>query len=237
MILKTKKISDCKFNDPESWDNEIYLTFDVDWVPDEVLEDTLNLVNPNKNNITLFITHRSPLIDSLKSNQSIELGLHPNLNPLLSGEIGKAEDKIKDLLEIAPDAKSIRGHSLIQSSSLMSIYDKFGLQFECSDYLPYNWWPEIRAWKSITGMIKLPHFWEDDIFLLNQEVFVAENLIFRKGLKIFNFHPIHIYLNTKSIEHYHASKEFYHEPKELIKFRNTEEPGIRDFFIKLLERL
>jgi hypothetical protein len=40
-----------------------------------------------------------------------------------------------------------------------------------------------------------------------------------QGLKVFNFHPIHIFENTHSQAHYREIKQHYQNPAELEKHR------------------
>ena len=54
------------------------------------------------------------------------------------------------------------------------------------------------------------------------------------GFQVFNFHPIHVFLNTGSLELYEKTRPIHNNPKELIKFRHDGE-GIRSQLINLLE--
>ena len=56
----------------------------------------------------------------------------------------------------------------------------------------------------------------------------------RSGLKVFDFHPIHIFLNTESLERYERTRPIHHNPKELIKHRYSGY-GARNQLIELLE--
>ena len=55
-----------------------------------------------------------------------------------------------------------------------------------------------------------------------------------KGLNIFNFHPIHIFLNSEKLQRYENSRHIHHDPKELIKIRFNGY-GVRTFFKKLID--
>ena len=44
-----------------SWD-KIFLTFDMDWAHDEIIADTLELIENSDINCTFFITHKTSLI-------------------------------------------------------------------------------------------------------------------------------------------------------------------------------
>jgi len=55
----------------------------------------------------------------------------------------------------------------------------------------------------------------------------------RPGLKVFDFHPIHVFLNTELLDRYDRTRHLHQKPGELIKHRFDGE-GIR---IRLLELL
>ena len=53
--------------------------------------------------------------------------------------------------------------------------------------------------------------------------------------KIFNFHPIHLFLNTETLERYYKIKKDYHNFNVLKKNRNTKNYGVLDFFKELMK--
>jgi len=61
-------------------DKNIYLTFDLDWACDCVIEDTLLLLEHENVPATIFVTHDTPLLKRMRENPNIELGVHPNFN-------------------------------------------------------------------------------------------------------------------------------------------------------------
>lgn len=240
MSVKTHKISDIDIDIRDTWENKVFLTFDIDWVVDEVIADTLDLIRQHAaSNVTFFVTHDSPLIQDMRSDSNIELGIHPNFNPLLDNKGDKnADEVIQDLLSIVPEAVSVRSHSLTQSSLLYVKYQNTGLQFECSNYLPYDYLEEVRPWRALNGLVKVPHTWEDDIAVMNHKLDVDfSSLLSNRGVIVFDFHPIHIFINTTSIEHYQSAKEVFYDPVALRKQRQTSEVGVRDKFIELLSKL
>ena len=51
-----KKISDININDPKSWENNFFLTFDIDWAHDKVINDTIDILIKFDICATWFIT-------------------------------------------------------------------------------------------------------------------------------------------------------------------------------------
>ena len=78
-------ISEIKVSDPETWKDRVFLTFDIDWAHDEVLEDTLNLVSDYNVKATFFATHKTSVNLKIISNPNFELGIHPNFNLEFNG--------------------------------------------------------------------------------------------------------------------------------------------------------
>ena len=54
------------------------------------------------------------------------------------------------------------------------------------------------------------------------------------GVKVFLFHPFHIFMNTSSLSDYTKFKEHYHDLPFLQQYRNLNKKGIRNLFLDLL---
>ncbi len=219
----------------------LYLTFDIDWACDKVLADTINLIEEADVCATWFVTHDTPLLKRLRNNPKFELGIHPNFNNILVGRPdpynGKnPEETVGRLLSLVPEAKSIRSHSMTQSTPLLNFFLEKGLTHDCNHFIPHQAGMELCPWYLWTGLIKVPYFWEDDIALIyGENLAEIEKLTQRKGLKVFDFHPIHVYLNTERMERYEESRPYHHSPEELSAYRNNETPGTRTALNTLLE--
>lgn len=214
----------------------IVFSVDIDWAPEEVIKDTLELFEKYNVKCTLFSTHESMVIHKSKRDL-FEIGIHPNFNPLLDGSINNstAENILKDIINIYPEAKGVRSHSMTQSSRLLTLFKSLGMEYDCNQFFPYNW--DIYPYKCWTGLTRIPYNWEDDIHFTFKKPYdfdLKKILNINKNF-IFDFHPIHIYLNSDSEETYLHSKDYYNNPVELKKRRNTKNLGTRDFLIKLLE--
>jgi hypothetical protein len=225
-------VSDCRVNVDIS--NEIILTFDIDWADDAILNDCIDIVDQAGTPATWFITHETPLLDRLRENERYELGIHPNFISLLEGKSNGVEKAIDDLLEIVPEAKSIRSHSLVQSSRLMDLFQSKGLLFDCNHFIPEQSGIILKPWQQWNGMVKVPHMWEDDAVCIYETNTPVTDLIKRQGLKVFDFHPIHVFLNTESLDRYERTRPLHQDPKELTKHR-YEGYGTRNRLLELLE--
>jgi len=239
MFIESENIKNINI-DTSDWKNKIFLTFDLDWCIDEVLSFTLDIIMQYGIKATFFVTHETPLLEIMRDNPDFELGIHPNFNFLLQGDFkyGKNIDEvIKYFKDIVPEAVSLRSHSLTQSSYILETFEKFGLIYDCNTFIPHSSNIIIQPYKHLTTkIIRVPHFWEDDVHLICQDDYDIKKLLNNPGLKVFNFHPIHIFLNTENMERYKLVKPYYKDYKKLKDFVNTKSYGIRNFFIDLINR-
>ena len=140
---------------------------------------------------------------------------------------------ISNIKSIVPEALSIRSHSLTQSSHLQNLFKKEGLKYDLNHFVPLNSGIELKPWILWNGLIKIPFCWEDDIECMYGNKTNLIELKKHSGLKVIDFHPIHIFLNTKDLNLYQSTREFHQQPEKLIKFRNKEY-GIRNQLFELL---
>lgn len=216
------KIKDCQINDQDFYLNKLYLTFDIDWAHDDILLDTIKLVENANVSATWFVTHETPLLKRLRDNPKFELGIHPNFNDLLALNTrnGSSVDEVVDrILKIVPEAKSVRSHSMTQNSKLMQLFVDKGLTHDCNHLIPEQAGVILNPWKLWNGLIKVPYFWEDDAVCLYDQNTRIEELLDRDGLKVFDFHPIHVFLNTENLSRYEDTRAIHNQPEILIKNR------------------
>ncbi len=212
------------------------VTIDFDWAPDALIEDTSALLGRYGVSATFFATHKHGAVIPARH----EIGVHPKmLENFLEGT--PPETVLRDIMALYPSARGVRNHSLCACTRFYRLYTPHGLQYE-SNMLCYGV-HHLRPFWMVEGVVQLPLFWEDDLHMdyaarLGHRMFSLQPLqLERPGLKVFNFHPVHLWLNTESAAHYLAAKQYYHEPHELERFRNTERPGVRTMFVQLLEWL
>ncbi len=189
----------------------IAITLDVDWAPDWCIQRVADILISANIKATWFITHDSPAIQMLKQNPDLfELGIHPNFND--GSTQGKNTQEIMDyLISIVPEAQSLRTHGLFYSFRLIEYlnsryhikYDSSLLLWNSAHISPHKLYTSKNSF-----VIRMPIFWEDDVEMgAPQPNFSFESSRYHlPGLKIFNFHPIHICLNACSLDNYNACK-------------------------------
>jgi hypothetical protein len=238
-IGKTSIIRDINIADQETWHGKIFLSFDIDWAHDEVFRDTLDIVENYSVKATWFVTHETPLLKTLKTNSLFELGIHPNFNFLLNGDCNikeNADDIIEKLMTIVPEAKSVRSHSLVQGTRLLDSFIRFGITHESNHFIPHSLGFTLKPWLLHNGLCRVPFFWADDYHVSSGSEGSVNlvNLTLGGGMKVFDFHPIHVFLNSESLDRYERTRDLHRNPKELIKHR-YDGYGTRNRLIELLE--
>ncbi|KFD40772.1 hypothetical protein DK28_0215645 [Peptococcaceae bacterium SCADC1_2_3] len=211
--------------------DKICITFDIDWVSDELVKYVVNLLEQYQIKATFFATHESALLKSLDS-AKYEIGIHPNFN--------KGDDYnkiIEDLKVIYPKAIGVRSHSLFESSHILRLFLDNGLKYDTNTFIPLR--KELYPFIRLNKLVRIPYYWEDDAHFSRPKITfkLSELQLHKRGLKIYNFHPIHIFMNTDSLEHYNKYMSFYHQSDILINFRNHGGEGISTLFLELLEFL
>lgn len=212
----------------------IAFTCDIDWGPEAVIEDTISLFELFDVKCTFFSTHHSPAL--VKSDKKLfEIGIHPNFNPILRGNTDKLfEDILDEILEIHPEAQGVRTHTMLQSVVILQKFADKKLIYEANTFLPYQ--TGIKPFKLWNGLVRIPFNWEDDVHWAYGYSFDDCRINLDEDEHIvFDFHPIHIYLNTENKYRYNEAKKYYNDPQKLFKYRNKEVPGTRDLLIYLLK--
>lgn len=69
-------------------DNKIYLTFDMDWACSELMDFLYDLLEEYNLAATINITNHFDSLEKYERNKSMELGIHPNFNVLVDGNMG-----------------------------------------------------------------------------------------------------------------------------------------------------
>ncbi len=201
-----------KLSETNRWRDVAYLTMDQEWSPDEVLEDALKIIGDTP--LTLFVTHDTPLIKELTKRPNVELGIHPNFcvrENIIDATIPWPKQMI-------PAPKCARSHTLATSTRILKSLKDSGIEVDSSTYVPLLSGSDLRPFTR-HGLIVMPICWEDDIELETKTLGEIRNIRFYPGVKVVNFHPIHVYINTSSQQHYAKAKVHYKDPAKLLEFR------------------
>lgn len=183
------------------------VTLDVDWAPDWAIDRTARILAERGVKATWFVTHWSTGIADLARRPDLfELGLHPNFLPN-SSQGNNPDEVLSYCRDMLPHARCVRTHSLFQSERLLQhMANEYGLQIDCSLFVKDGSHLEPHAIKYHPGtakIVRVPHFFQDNICISSGELPSISDLKYHgPGLKVFDFHPIHIALNSADMVGY-----------------------------------
>jgi hypothetical protein len=191
--------------------NQIAITVDVDWAPEPAIAWLANHLIERQVRSTWFVTHPSEQIERLRTRPDLfELGIHPNFLP--GSTQGDSPAAVLDYCrQLVPEATCVRTHRLVQSTPLLTQIMRLGyIRADVSLFLPAT--PHLRPVPvSLEGytLWRIPYLWEDDYEMHSHAPCwdLARHLQIGEGLKVFNFHPVHVYLNSADLAPYEALKQ------------------------------
>lgn len=227
--------------------NSYALTFDIDWAPDFCIDYIADILIAHKLKCTFFITHASPALERLKKYPELfELGIHPNF--LKGSSHGETHEEVmKHMMQLLPNCKVVRTHALYQSATLFHLMrSQFGIEIDLSIFL--NKHPNIKSNRIYydhgdLSILHLPYFWEDDheMYDPKQSWDIMDKTYQVPGLKIFNFHPVYVYINASEMHAYNKLKQkgyLAELPQSLFdEVRQNDKKGAGSFFIQICEFL
>lgn len=188
---------------------EPVLTLDLDWAPDFAIEDAARTLIDRRVRATWFVTHETPVLALLRAHPDLfELGIHPNFLPGSSHGASPAE-VLAHCMAIVPEARSVRTHALVQSTPILTeIVARTPVRTDVSLLQPRV--AGLQAFVLPLGparLLRLPYCWEDDVEMdWARPAFALDDLPPAGGLRILDFHPIHVALNSASMAPYGALK-------------------------------
>ena len=217
--------------------NYVILTMDQDWCHTSVLEETINIFESLKLPATVFVTD---FTQKWSSTENLEWGVHPNFAPdstqglSVEAIILKADSSVEN-------CTSWRSHSLFTSTKILDEVSRLtDWKIENNVYSPKATKIDYDIFPG-TSITRIPLNWEDDLEL-RRNVTAADYLrsVYSESnsLVIFNFHPIHLTLNSDSMQTYNSLKvkqqlnrpiDFYQE------YRNLNSMGIKDQLFDLVD--
>lgn len=175
---------------------KVAITLDIDWASDACLEYAFETIAAFKIPITVFLTGKSNFINQLAKANGWELEPHPNYLP--HSDHGLSQDEVTaHVRKFVFHTYGLRMHRYFVPNN-----------FTIDAFLPWITYtsndvshltaknPFINKW----GIIEIPIFFEDGLYSLKNESFSVEDImkqIDNDHYYVFNFHPIHIALNTR----------------------------------------
>ncbi len=220
------------------------ITLDVDWAPDVVIDSVAHILIERRARATWFVTHASAAIERLAEHRDLfELGIHPNMLP--GSTHGAGEDEVMaHMATLVPGAVTMRTHGLYQTSNfLVKAARDYGIRHDVSLFLPHA--PQLQPhhvkWAG-TSFWRIPYFWEDDSEMYEDDPIwtLSDERLQVGGLRVFDFHPIHVALNTERFARYDALKSvrpLQSWDEAFVSTHAHDGAGPRQLFIELADAL
>ena len=172
----------------------LFVTIDLDWASEIVIEETMDWFSQNKIPVTVFATHESKAI--VERMDAIDVGLHPYFSPN-SSQGSNPEEIIENLSQISTNIPVYRSHRFLDSNQIRENMAKMGMRASsnvCTDLDPVA--PFIHR----SRMLEIPITFEDGNFLerkynLDSCGEIIE-LISKCDIFVIAIHPMHFVLNT-----------------------------------------
>jgi hypothetical protein len=204
------------------------ITFDIDWAPDCAIDFTAGLLKERGVKSTWFVTHLSPAVERLRARPELfELGIHPNFMPG-SSHGTEPEIVLRNCMSFVPDAVSVRTHGLLQSGNLFdSVMSLTPISCDVSLFLPLSRRVDVVKYERFGQVLwRIPYVWEDDYIMEASPVDARSDDVFSgfdealskaSGVQVFNFHPIHVFLNSTSMDKYIEMKRAHPKLADLTR--------------------
>jgi len=188
----------------------ILMTLDVDWAPDWMIEAAAQALKAAGVRATWFATHQSPATTALLAEPLFEVGLHPNF--LAGSSHGATPDAVMTTLRSwFPAARSVRTHSLAQSEPTLALMaDRYGVEVDCSIHLQHAAHVAPHSLVLSDGgarLVRIPHVFQDNMHMMSGYGWdFPAPWLQTPGLKVMNFHPVHLALNSDDSRAYDHAK-------------------------------
>ncbi len=176
------------------------LSFDIDFVPDFMIQHLLSLLHPYPVKATFFVTHPTEMLSIIEADDRYELALHPFNSPS-STQGSSLMDIVTSLRALAPSAVGNRFHRLQHSYGDLAVLKQHGVRYDSSS-IRFNTPYLVPAYHADLDMTLITYGWEDGTceatgFAMD----VASIDMDSPGFKHFAFHPLNIYLNSSAENH------------------------------------
>lgn len=195
-------------NDQSSVTATVVLTADQDWAPEwamQIFVETLQVLDCP---LHLFRTNHSESLEGPRATPLITDGWHPNFKD--GSSHGKSiDDVIETMQRLFPSRTSVRAHSFVESSETWLKLRTAGMEVESHGLTDLQ--DHLFIQQMTSGLKRVLVYFEDDTYIPQDETQLNSerllNGLDRPGLKVLNFHPIHVAMNTPNMAFYVENRE------------------------------
>ena len=213
---------------------------DYDWASEAVLEYALDIFFKENIPLTIFATHNSDFVlKHCKSNQNIELQVHPNFCPN-SSHGNSYKEVFQTCEQIQSEKTGFRCHRYFESNDINDYFLANGYKYSSNICTNLNY---VAPFNNRHGLLSIPLFMEDGGFLFQKRELNLNSILCKlpkSGTVVFNFHPMHIAFNsydlskTVNFRNSLKSEEYQNISHETIRTYLYSKFGIRNLLFELL---
>ncbi len=207
------------------------LTADQDWAPEWACELFIDLIKQLELPFHVFRTNLSVALDFAAQEGIISNGWHPNFRTE-STHGSTPGEVIASMTSMFPGCNSARAHTYYESSETWQLLKQAGISYE--SHGPTDMEDGLRPLRMMSGLTRFPVFLEDDVHLMSDRrddsLRRLHETVHTPGLKVLDFHPIHLGLNTPSIGYYDENRGTSRNKK--IQHNGV---GVRDAFLQVVQ--
>ena len=191
----------------------IAISFDIDWAPEFMVESIVDRLIEANVKSTWFVTNEGSYLAKMRARPDLfELGIHPNFFPG-SSHGSSVPDVISHMKNLVPEAKLSRSHGVFQNGQVLFDLVAIGeIEMDCTMFTYGVPFKKCSTLYTPGGNLqRMPVFWADDHeFNSPTSEWTFNKFLNEQGHMIFSFHPIHVYLNSNSSDHYDKLKKEVH---------------------------
>lgn len=214
------------------------LTGDQDWAPQWASESLIALCKEHRVPFHIFRTNPCPAWERAIAEGAATQGWHPNF--LSNSSHGQSPAEVVSYMQRQfPGCRTVRSHCFSEDTFAWTALADAGVTADSQFATRYQ--RGINPLRHWTGMVRLPIFFEDDIFFaLEAPQLALDNVrrnLFTPGLKIFNLHPTFVGINA-------PSRDYYENARTQIFGSTSCAPGLcwsgrgtTDVFVELLREV
>lgn len=229
---------------PHIWDEQPVFCFtsDIDWASEAVIADYFHRLPMELLKLTVFVTHKSEIIEREFLAGNLQRGIHPNFLPG-SSHGDTFREVIETCVSFAPEATCTRSHrAFAVTDTEHLLHNEF--HFKCSSNIITTLTPNITPFWLESKLLQVPVFFEEGSFLYNRlGLSIQPYLKFftSPGLKVISFHPVNMAFNTPEIAWMRQIKdsltreEFNHIDADMIQRKRNREKGAFDLVMEIID--
>lgn len=233
-----------KAAEPHIWDEQPVFCFtsDIDWASEAVIEHYFQKMPMEMLKLTVFVTHKSEVIEREYLAGRIVRGIHPNFLPG-SSHGNTFREVIETCLSFAPEATCTRSHRAFDVTDTAHLL-RNEYHIKCCSNTITTLAPKITPYWLESKLLQIPVFFEEGSFLYNRlglSIQPYMKFFTAPGLKVISFHPVNMAFNTPEISWMRQIKdsltreEFNHIDTDMIEQRKNREKGAFDLVTEIIE--